>query len=199
MVAPASSSSLRKWLIPDIALVLSAITMLYCLTSFGGMQQMFRDSDSGWHIRNGERVLASGQLPQADPFSFSKPGEAWFAWEWLADCTMAKAHQWDGLRGVFFLYVGVLGLVSWLWFRLLWTVNTWFIVGAASTWVMLTTSNIHWLARPHLFLSSAWGTGLSATVRAKLKSSSTSRNASLKSAASARKIRCRPNCSRHRN
>ena len=151
MVASATSSPLRKWLIPDIALVLSAITMLYCLISFGGMQQLFRDSDTGWHIRNGERVLATGQVPQTEPYSFSKPGLAWFAWEWLADCTMAKAHRWDGLRGVFFLYLAVLGLVSWLWFRLLWTVNTWFIVAATSTWVMLTTTNIHWLARPHLF------------------------------------------------
>lgn len=151
MVAPATSSTLRKWLIPDIALVLAAITMLYCLISFGGMQQFFRDSDSGWHIRNGERVLASGQVPQTDPFSFSKPNGAWFAWEWLADCTMAKAHEWDGLRGVFLLYLGVLGLVTWLWVQLLWTVKTWFLVAAVSAWVMLTTSSIHWLARPHLY------------------------------------------------
>jgi hypothetical protein len=144
------STTLRRWLIPDIALILSAITMIYCLASFSGMQMLFRDSDTGWHIRNGEQILATGAVPYTEPYSFSKPGEAWFAWEWLADVIMAQAHQWDGMRGVFFLYLLVIGIVTWLWFQLVWTTNTWFLAGAAATWVMLTTCNIHWLARPHL-------------------------------------------------
>ncbi|MFN9299339.1 MAG: hypothetical protein ACK6DZ_16735 [Acidobacteriota bacterium] len=143
--------NLRRWLIPDIALVLSAIIMLYCLTSFNGMQKLFRDSDTGWHVRNGETILATKSVPRTEPYSYSKPGGPWFAWEWLADCAMALAHQWDGLRGVFILYLVTLGLIGWLWFQLVWTVKVWFLLGAASTWVMLTTCNIHWLARPHLF------------------------------------------------
>lgn len=144
------SSLLRRWIVPDIALILSTITMLYCLSSFNGMQMLFRDSDTGWHIRNGEQVLATGQVPHTEPYSFSKPAQPWFAWEWLADCLMAMAHDWDGMRGVFFLYLTVIGIVSWLWFQLLWATNTWFLLGAVSTWIMLTTCNIHWLARPHL-------------------------------------------------
>ncbi len=125
--------------------------MIYCLTSFGGMQSFFRDSDSGWHIRNGERVLATGQVPVTEPYSFSKPGGDWFAWEWLADLTMAKAHQWDGPRGVFFLYLAVLAVVSWLWFQLSWAAGVWFLPACVGTWIMLTTCTIHWLARPHLY------------------------------------------------
>ncbi len=125
--------------------------MIYCLTSFNGMQKLFRDSDTGWHIRNGEAILATAAVPRTEPYSFSKPGGAWFAWEWLADCAMAFAHQWDGLRGVFLLYLITLGLIGWLWYQLVWAVNVWFLLGAASTWVMLTTCSIHWLARPHLF------------------------------------------------
>jgi hypothetical protein len=143
--------TLRRWLIPDIALVLSVIMMLYCLTSYDGMQKLFQDSDTGWHIRNGEAILATTTVPRVEPYSFSKPGGSWFAWEWLADCVMASFHQWDGLRGVFLLYLVTLGLVGWLWFQLVWTTNTWFLLGAASTWVMLINCNIHWLARPHLF------------------------------------------------
>lgn len=111
---------------------------------------MFRDSDTGWHIRNGETILATGSVPLTEPYSFSKPGGPWFAWEWLADCLMAQAHIWDGMRGVFLFYLLVIGLVSWLWFQLVWTSKSWFLLGAASTWIMLTTCNIHWLARPHL-------------------------------------------------
>lgn len=145
------SPTLRRWLIPDVAFILSVIAMVYCLFFFNGMQILFRDADTGWHIRNGEHVLATGAVPFTEPYSWSKPGEAWFAWEWLADCIMAKAHLWDGPRGVFFLYLVVLGLVSWLWYQLVWLQGTWFLAGAVSTWMMLTTSNIHWLARPHLF------------------------------------------------
>lgn len=142
---------IRRWLIPDIALILSIITMIYCMASFSGMQLLFRDSDTGWHIRNGEQILASGAVPYTEPYSFSKPGGPWFAWEWLADIVMAEAHSWDGLRGVFFLYLFTIGVVTWLWFQLVWTTKTWFLLGSASTWVMLTTCNIHWLSRPHLF------------------------------------------------
>lgn len=136
---------------PDLAFALSTIMTLYCLTMFGGMQRFFRDSDSGWHIRNGERILTMKEVPVSEPFSFSKPGGQWFAWEWLSDVLMAKAHGWDGLRGVFFLYLGVLFLLSWFWFQLHWAVGSWFLPAALSTWAMLTTSTIHWLARPHLF------------------------------------------------
>ncbi len=145
------AQSLRRWLIPDIGLILTAIVMLYCLTSFDGMRMLFRDSDTGWHIINGQEVLATGNVPHAEPYSFSKPGGPWFAWEWLADCAMAFAHSLDGMRGVFFLFLVTLGLATWLWFRLLWANNVWFLLAVASTWVMLTTTNIHWLARPHLF------------------------------------------------
>jgi len=145
------SQTLRRWFVPDIAFILSAITMIYCMASFSGMQTLFRDTDTGWHIRNGEQVLASGAVPYTEPYSFSKPGGPWFAWEWLSDCLMAQAHLWDGMRGVFFLYLVVVGIVSWLWFQLVWTTKSLFLVGAAATWVMLTTCNIHWLARPHLF------------------------------------------------
>ncbi|WP_031499169.1 hypothetical protein [Bryobacter aggregatus] len=144
-------SWVRRWFIPDIAFLLTTIILLYCLTSFNGMQMLFRDSDTGWHIRNGEVVLATAQVPHTEPYSFSKPGGAWFAWEWLADCSMAIAHQWDGLRGVYFLYLAVLGAVTWLWFQLMWTLGVWFIPTCLATWIMLTACNIHWLARPHLY------------------------------------------------
>jgi hypothetical protein len=147
---------LRKLLLPDLALCLSALTMLYCLSIYGGRQNLFRDADTGWHIRNGERILQQSQWPQRDPFSFSRPQAPWFAWEWLADVLMNQAHAAPiagtaGLGGVFLLYLGLLGLITWAWFQLAWASSAWFLVAALASSLMLTTSNIHWLARPHLF------------------------------------------------
>ena len=67
----------------------------------GGWQSLLADGDTGWHIRTGELVLATGRAPVADSFSFSRPGERWFAWEWLSDVAI-RARRGDsrGLRAV---------------------------------------------------------------------------------------------------
>src|SRR6476620_11572409 len=80
-----NSRVLRAWFLPDVALVASCITLCYCLFLFQGYQKLFRDSDAGWHIRTGERVLATGALPRVDTYSFTRAGAPWFAWEWGAD------------------------------------------------------------------------------------------------------------------
>ena len=132
-------------------MVLTAVTLFYLLLLFGAGQQLFRDSDAGWHIRAGEQMLATGRLPAGDPYSFSKAGAPWFAWEWLADVTMGAAHQWDGLRGVALLYSFLIAACSWLWVRLHWAVNGSFLLAALMALPMLSTANLHWLARPHVF------------------------------------------------
>jgi hypothetical protein len=148
---PQPENPWKRWLIPDLAFTLSTIMTIYCLTSFAGMQSFFRDSDAGWHIRNGEKIVATGAVPVREPYSFSKPGGDWYAWEWLADVTMGLAHRWDGARGVFFLYLAVLAVVARMWFELCWTCGVWFLPAVVGAWIMLTTSTIHWLARPHLY------------------------------------------------
>ena len=112
---------------------------------------MFRDSDSGWHIRNGETILRDHQLPSVDPYSFSKSGERWYAWEWGADVLMGFAHQQDGLRGVVLLYLILISLCTYLWVRLTWKVGGNFLFTCLLAAPMLSTVNLHWLARPHLF------------------------------------------------
>ena len=96
---------LPRLLLPDLSAVLTVATLYYCLFVFGAGERLFRDSDSGWHIRNGEWILAHHELPSSDPYSFSKEGQPWYAWEWGSDVLMGLAHRWDGLRGVATLLV----------------------------------------------------------------------------------------------
>lgn len=145
------SSRLRRLFIPDLALVAAALTMLFTLVLFDGGRKLFRDSDSGWHIRNGEAILATGTLPRSDPYSWSKPGEPWFAWEWGADVLMGWAHRLDGLSGVSALYTVLISICTWLWFRLHWLHSADFLLACILASPMLSTVNLHWLARPHLF------------------------------------------------
>ena len=60
---------------------------------------MLGDGDTGWHVRIGEWILAHGQVPRQDMFSFTKPGQPFFAWEWLWDVGAAWLHQRWGLGG----------------------------------------------------------------------------------------------------
>ncbi len=56
-----------RFLLPNLAAMLAAATLFYCLFLYGAGEKLFRDSDSGWHIRNGENILANRALPRTDP------------------------------------------------------------------------------------------------------------------------------------
>ena len=61
---------------------------------------MLYDADTGWHIRNGEIILATHSVPRTDLFSYTRAGQPWYAWEWLYDMVIAAIHHVAGLNGV---------------------------------------------------------------------------------------------------
>jgi hypothetical protein len=56
-----------------------------------------------------------------------------------------------GLSGVAFLYAMAIGMSVWMWFRLNWTAGGNFLLACLFAAPMLSTTNLHWLARPHVF------------------------------------------------
>ncbi len=112
---------------------------------------LLSDGDTGWHIRTGEWILKHGAVPRVDLFSFTKPHQPWFAWEWAWDVLFAVIHQAWGLSGVAFVNVLVLGLFSVLLFRLIRRYTDNDVLSIAFTLLALIGSLIHWHARPHLF------------------------------------------------
>ena len=54
------------------------------------------DSDLGWHLRTGQLILASGQVPRADPFSHTMAGHPWVDNEWLWEASVAALHAGGG-------------------------------------------------------------------------------------------------------
>jgi len=148
---PRSRGTRFAWLFPDLAVVAATVTLFYCLFLFQGYRRLFRDSDAGWHIRTGETILATHRLPRTDPYSFSRAGAPWFAWEWLSDLAAGATHQAAGLTGVALLYAGAIAAGVWLWFKLHWAVGGNFLLAAAMAPLMLTTASLHWMARPHIF------------------------------------------------
>lgn len=132
----------------DVAFVLPLVML------FGFMQGskvLLGDGDTGWHIRTGEWILKNGRVPDSDFFSFTKPGEPWFAWEWLWDAAFGWLHLHWGMAAVLLASTLVLCATSGLLFRLVRRSCPNDFVAIAVTGLAVGASSIHWLARPHLF------------------------------------------------
>jgi hypothetical protein len=147
----AVGGGLLAWFVPDIALVFALTTVLSLFFIFRGATALFGDSDTGWHIRTGERIISARVLPDTDPFSFSKPGEPWVAWEWGADVLMGATYRISGLAGVALMYGLFIGAAVWMWFRSNRAAGGNLIIAGLFFFIMLPITMMHWLARPHLF------------------------------------------------
>jgi hypothetical protein len=123
---------------------------LFAAGAFGWMG-LLGDGDTGWHIRTGEYVLDNGRVPAVDLFSFTKSGQTWFAWEWLADVLFACLFRLAGFKGVVLAAGVLISATAFVVFRaMLWH-------GANPLAAMLvcllgvSASSVHYLARPHIF------------------------------------------------
>lgn len=151
--SPASRGGLvARLLTPTVGDILFVLIIGWSfLSGEGGWQRLFQDGDAGLHIRIGDLILAEGQVPTRDPFSFSLPGREWFAFEWGSEVIMAALHQAWGLKGVALMTGVVLsGTFTLLFLYSLWRGAN---PGISFLLTMLTvnTTSIHFHARPHIF------------------------------------------------
>ncbi|MBL8177680.1 MAG: hypothetical protein JNK48_23585 [Bryobacterales bacterium] len=144
--------TLTRLLAPSFSdcLFIAVLTWLFAAGTAGWLA-LLADGDTGWHIRTGEWILEHGTVPKTDIFSFSRPGEPWFAWEWLSDVLFALLHASAGLKGIVLLTAVVITGAGTILFRhMMWRGATPF---AALLTVLLAfgASTVHHLARPHMF------------------------------------------------
>jgi len=64
-----------------------------------------QDPDFGWHLKVGEYILKTGQIPRHDLFSFSLPGYPYVYHSWLSDILIAKSFRLFGLWGPTLLFL----------------------------------------------------------------------------------------------
>jgi len=147
----AEVTSLAALLLPGFGAVVFAVTLLQVLFLSQGTQALFRDSDTGWHVRNGEAILNTAAAPRVDRFSYTRDGRLWFAWEWLSDAVLGGAHRIAGLSGVALLAALAIALTAWGAARFSLSLGGNLFFTAAAMVLLLGTTSIHWLARPHVF------------------------------------------------
>jgi len=135
--------------LPSIADVFFLV--LAGLLAFGPMSAgLLRDADTGWHIRNGEFILASHTVPRVDSFSYTRAGQPWYAWEWLYDAAIAAIHHAAGLNGVVLFSAVVIALTFALLFRFILRRSGSFVVAMLLTLLAAAAAQVHMLARPHV-------------------------------------------------
>lgn len=140
---------LSRIFIPSIA-DLFFVTVLLALF-FSKETFLLADGDTGYHIRAGEQILRTGSVPRFDMFSLHTPPLPWTAHEWLSEVLMAAAHQLFGLTGVVACSALLLAGTTSLLFTILKGNQSDILRPIAVTLFALVSSQIHWLARPHLF------------------------------------------------
>jgi len=148
MNAKSFQSILR--VLPSFADFAFLVPLMLLFGRMDGLHTLFSDCDTGWHIRTGQWIASHRTVPMVDMFSYSRPNEAWFAWEWLSDLLFAGLNSLGGLQALAMFAILMLTVISLLLFRLiLRKSNT--IVAIFITVACAGASSIHWLARPHLF------------------------------------------------
>jgi hypothetical protein len=148
----ASRAWWRRWLQPSLFdILLISVPFWFFSLADGGLGLLLADGDTGWHIRTGQWILEQGRFVYRDLFSFTKPGEPWFAWEWLSDVWLALLHQAGGLQAVaLFGMVAGVAFCGLLFRHMLWQgANLW--IALPLSFVCFGAATLHLLARPHMF------------------------------------------------
>ncbi len=148
-----SPRSLTRWWMPSLSdlLFVALLFWLLLFTNAGSPNGLLSDAATGFHIRTGERILDTGGLPYQDPFSFSKPGESWFAWEWLADLLFAGLYRAGGLKWIVLFSAATLAGTCWLTLRSMVRAGANALAAIFVLHAVIGASSVHFLARPHIF------------------------------------------------
>ena len=143
------TSSALRFLVPSVRDIIF-ILLFWSVLSGPLSNRPLADADIGWHIRNGERILATHSLPRSDPFSSTMQGQPWFAWEWLYDILLGILHRACGLNGVVWLCAL---LVAAIFALLLWQLlqgGTGLLLAILLMLLAEAAAAIHLYARPHI-------------------------------------------------
>jgi hypothetical protein len=146
---PIQHSKIISFLTPSIAaVVFISVFLSQALVATGGLLQ---DCDTGYHIRAGEYIFNTLSIPKHDMFSFLSPPLPWVAHEWLPEIIMAAIHKIFGLTGIVIFFSFLISIVYYFLFKILQSWNDNIIVTSIVIIFVIVSSQMHWLARPHIF------------------------------------------------
>src|SRR5690606_703949 len=84
------------------------IVVLLSLVAFWSARNRIQDPDMWWHMKVGEKIVQTGELPRTDEYSYTTGHHAWIPHEWLPEILIYTAYRWGGLVGLM-LALGLTG------------------------------------------------------------------------------------------
>jgi hypothetical protein len=84
----------RAFSLPSMILVLLAVV------AFWSASTRYHDPDMWWHLKVGEQIWQTGELPNTDEFSYTTDSHAWIAHQWLPEVSMYGAYLLGGSTGL---------------------------------------------------------------------------------------------------
>lgn len=107
------------------------------------------DTDLWWHLKTGEWILETGQVPYVDLYTFTHPHQPWIDLHWGFQVLFATVHRFGGVNALVLLNALVLTTA---------TVVGWFITPPSSSvrwhvlvWALAAISLNGRSARPEIF------------------------------------------------
>lgn len=139
----------KKLFLPSIADIL--FVSIFLFLSFHAGNSLLNDGDTGYHIRAGEYIIETLSIPKKDIFSYLSPPLPWTAHEWLSEVIMALIHNVSGLTGIVIFFSFTIASAYYIFFRMLKGYKSNIILSILLVLLVIASSQIHWLARPHIF------------------------------------------------
>lgn len=136
-----------QWLMPSIEDVIFIVILLAVLFQGNGL---LYDADTAWHIRTGDHILSTLEVPRTDIFSYRMYGQPWIDHEWLSEVIFAILHRTAGLNGVVVFSAFIIALTFFLLFKTIAANRINILITTSVTLLAMATAHMHWLARPHI-------------------------------------------------
>jgi len=89
-------------------------TMLFVLAV---RQSVSIDPDLWWHLKAGQQIIDTRNIPHTDDYSFTKQGSEWVAHEWLSEVIMDAIYRVTGLTGLVTIFSLIIVIALWLTYR----------------------------------------------------------------------------------
>jgi hypothetical protein len=148
-MASSRTPAISAILLPSIGNMVF-VAVLFVLV-FNSGQGLLGDGDTGYHIRTGEVILRTWNVPKQDIYSLHVPPLKWTAHEWMAEIIMAVIFRFVGLTGIVVFFAFLLAMTHWLLYRILRSKSQDILLCTCIAMLATATSSTHWLARPHSF------------------------------------------------
>ena len=116
-----------------------------------GWDRLVFDGDVALHTRTGDFILEHGYVPRVDVFSFTRPGDRWYALQWLTGVWFALLNRWAGLKAIVLFSGAIISLYQVILLRDMVCRG---VNGLFAILLVLVAGNaamIHYHARPHVF------------------------------------------------